>query len=100
METVKSYKSETMVTWFLVAVLAAITELSGSPEFKASLGEHATIILFILGIIGMFLRKHTTKALAPVNIPEILKKKKKEPVKLNPLEQALKDDNDEMMGEG
>ena len=99
METVKSYKSESMITWFAVAALAAITELTASPDFKASLGAHATLIIFVLSLVGMWLRKYTTKALAPITIPEIFKKKKKEPVKLNPLEQALKDDNDEMMGE-
>ena len=92
MEEVKVYKSESMITFGAIALLAAITELTASPDFKAALGSWATFVIFILGVIGMWLRKYTTKPLAP-----IIKKKKPEP--LNPLEQALKDDNEALFNE-
>ena len=89
METVKAQNSETMLTFLALAVLAGITELTASPEFKESLGTYATLIIFGMSILAMWLRKYTTKPLEPIF------KKSKPPPKLNPLEQALKDDAEE-----
>ena len=89
MAAVKVQNSETMLTFFALGLLAAITELAASPEFKASLGAYATVIIFSMSMLAMWLRKYTTKPLAPVF-------KKKAPKTLNPIDQALKDDADSL----
>lgn len=88
METVKAQKSETILTFGLVAILAVITELSASAEFKIALGDYATIIVFGMSILAMWLRKYTTKPLEPIF-------KKESSVKLDPLKEAFRKDAEE-----
>jgi hypothetical protein len=72
MEQVKQYKSETVLFFAATAIASALAELTGSSEFKAALGDNATLIIFGMSIAGYLLRKYTTKPLEPVI-------KKKEP---------------------
>ena len=88
MGTIKVRQSETILTFGAVAVLAVITELSASPEFKEALGGYATVIIFGMSVLGMWLRKYTTKPLEPM-----FKKESKKP--LNPLDEAFKKDAEE-----
>ena len=89
MATVKVQNSETMLTFLALAVLAGITELTASPEFKDSLGTYATLIIFGMSMLGMWLRKYTTKPLEPIF-------KRKEPPPLSPLDEAFRKDAQEM----
>lgn len=84
--TVAPQKSETILTFLAIALLAVITELTATPGFKESLGSYATIIVFGMSMLGVWLRKYTTKPLGKI----------KEPKKqLNPLEKALRDEAEE-----
>ena len=79
---------ESKSIWFngLSIISLAIGSLLADDNFRELIGGFAIYLILAVNVINMIIRGYTQK-------PLVLKKEK---VKLNPLEQALKDDADEM----
>ena len=66
MGAIKQYKSETVLFFIATAIASVMTELAADPEFKASLGEYATFIVFGMSVAGYLLRRSSTNPLEPI----------------------------------
>lgn len=89
METVKQYKSETVIFFVATGLVGLIAELSASEEFRASLGSNATWIIMAMSVVGYLLRRFTTKPLETVVMP------RPKPKPLDILDEAQRKDAEE-----
>jgi len=78
----KRIHSKTYWVFIPISVLAVITELANNTLFKEFLGDHVTWVILLLSITAKLLREYTSVPLEG-----------NEPPKLNPLEEALRQDD-------
>ena len=86
MSVKKPITSKTL--WFNILTTVGMVgaSLLADESFRDMVGSHAIFLIVGVNIVNVWLRTQTTK---PLGNPEVTEDKK-----LNPLEQALKDDND------
>ncbi len=74
--------------WFNILTIVAMVgaSLLADETFREIVGSHAIFLIVAINVVNVWLRTQTTK---PLGNPEVVEDKK-----LNPVDQALKDDDD------
>ncbi len=92
MNTKRAIQSKTI--WFNVLSVVAISlaALMGSKEFMELIGGYGSILIILSNVVNVVLRLKTTE---PIKLERPMQKKAKSHQKLNPLDEAIKlDDQD------
>ena len=86
--TKKPIESKTL--WFNILTIVAMVggSLLADESFRDLIGTNAIFVIVGINIVNMWLRANTTKPLSNIKVTK--------DKKLNPLEQALKDEDDKI----